>query len=554
MQDIPAASKRCWGARVCAIWSVYWFAAGPLRTLAEGLLAQLVVLAWVLSIVRLEDLRRALTGGTAAMTLAGPCVLLYCVFRLRALRGRWLWRLAIYVAMGLALAVVPAAISSHVIDAALANKRDIISPNTSRIVAFWWTVAYTAAFLLSRGCASLLVRWDRLRRRHLVWSLTHAHLLVVVLAAALVSALILAESVIRGAVSATALPILFLLFVLTCVVLVVVLPPSALFSYLFARTMTRRLERLAAATSALRAGSYEMRVPVQGEDEVAQLQANFNAMAAALEHALREVQAERDTVAELLRARRELVASVSHELRTPMATLRAYLESAGAHWDEAPPPTLRQDLAVMERETVRLERLVQDLFTLSRAEVGRLEMRLAPTDIGALARRLAEAQAPLAWQTARVALVAEVAPELPGARADAARLEQAIGNLVQNGIRHTPPGGIVALGVSAAEGEVVVEVRDTGEGIPAADLPRIWERFYRTEASRTRPESGSGLGLALVKELTESMGGAVAVESTLGSGSRFLLRLPQATDSARLMPSPAERPLPAGTHPPSSAR
>jgi signal transduction histidine kinase len=127
-----------------------------------------------------------------------------------------------------------------------------------------------------------------------------------------------------------------------------------------------------------------------------------------------------------------------------------------------------------------------------------------------------------------VEVVAEAAPDAPSAWADEARLEQVIANLVHNGVRHTPPGGIVSLWVEGAPEVVRLHVRDTGEGIAADDLPRIWDRFYRADATRLRPESGSGLGLALVKELTEAMGGSVAVESVVGQGSCFTLLLPRA--------------------------
>jgi len=187
----------------------------------------------------------------------------------------------------------------------------------------------------------------------------------------------------------------------------------------------------------------------------------------------------------------------------------------------------------MEQETIRLQALIDDLFTLSRAEVRKLELRCQPVDAGAVARRVAETMAPLAWQSGRVEVVTEAACDAPLIFVDPCRLEQALHNLAHNGVRHTPPGGIVALlvQVDEAEGAVLVQVKDTGEGIAAADLPRIWERFYRAENSRAHPESGSGLGLAIVKELTEAMGGTVAVESAPGEGSSFTLRFPNATSS-----------------------
>jgi signal transduction histidine kinase len=142
----------------------------------------------------------------------------------------------------------------------------------------------------------------------------------------------------------------------------------------------------------------------------------------------------------LLEARRQLVAGVSHELRTPVATVRGYLESA-LRRDGALPTGVRSDLDTADREVTRLEALIDDLFTLSRAEVGRLELRPAPTDVGALVRGLVETQAPLAWQQRRVQVLAEVPPQGPSGLVDAQRTAQIVSNLLSNAVRHTPPGG-----------------------------------------------------------------------------------------------------------------
>jgi signal transduction histidine kinase len=248
-------------------------------------------------------------------------------------------------------------------------------------------------------------------------------------------------------------------------------------------------------------------------------------MAADLERAMGDLQAERDAVARLLEARRELVVAVSHELRTPVATLRAYLDSALAHWDGAAPPTLRDDLGIMAGEAERLQRLIDELFTLARAEAGGLPLALQPTDVGALLRRCAAVAAPPAWARGRVEVLAETPPDLPPARADPDRLEQVVRNLVANAVRHTPPGGLVLLTAAAEADAIVVQVRDTGEGIAAEALPRLFERFYRAGDARDRDRGGAGLGLALVKELTEAMGGSVGVESVAGEGSVFTVRV-----------------------------
>jgi signal transduction histidine kinase len=288
---------------------------------------------------------------------------------------------------------------------------------------------------------------------------------------------------------------------------------------------------LATAARELSAGDLAARVPVDGEDEVAQLQTTFNTMAGDLERTLCDLQAERDRVSGLLAARRQLVASVSHELRTPIATVRGYLESA-LRQNGAVPADLRIDLESMEGEVARLQRLIEDLFTLSRAEVGRLELRPEPTDAGAVVRRLVDTTAPLAWRQRRVQVLAEVESDLPSAHADAQRLEQIVSNLLGNAVRHTPPGGLVAAAVVAEADAIRVEIRDTGEGIAPEDLPRVFERFYRGRNGHGDGENGAspgaGLGLALTKELAEAMGGSVEATSVPGEGSRFTVRLPHA--------------------------
>jgi signal transduction histidine kinase len=300
---------------------------------------------------------------------------------------------------------------------------------------------------------------------------------------------------------------------------------SSVVGYLLSRRLVARLERLGKAAESLRGGDLSARVEVAGADEITQLQQTFNAMAADLELALRDLRAERDRVSGLLEARRQLVASVSHELRTPVATIQGYLESS-LRRDGSVPADVRSDLETMQRELARLHGLIEDLFALSRAEVGRLDLRLEPTDVGTIVQQLVAAQGPLAWQQRRVQLIAEVSPDPPLAHADAQRLEQIVSNLIGNAVRHTPPGGMVAVSVTARADRVDVEVRDTGEGIPADELPRIFERFYRGSGEDANARAGAGLGLALVKELAEAMGGTVEADSGPGEGSRFTVHLP----------------------------
>ena len=253
-------------------------------------------------------------------------------------------------------------------------------------------------------------------------------------------------------------------------------------------------------------------------------------MASNLEHSMQELQEERDRVATLLQARRELIASVSHELRTPVATLRSYLESTLMHWNEKSTPITQRELQVMEDEVIHLQLLVDDLFTLARAEVGKLELRYESTDVGQLVQDIVENNAPLVWQSSRIEVVADTPSEIVDALVDPKRLEQVLRNLLHNAVRHTTPGGIIALQVKVESEAVLILVKDTGEGISPEDLPHIWERFYQTERSRTHTDSGAGLGLSLVKEWIEEMGGTVSVESAVGEGSCFTLYLSRVSE------------------------
>jgi signal transduction histidine kinase len=547
-------------------WKTLWLRTNPLQAVAEALIAQVLALVWaviVLSTQSESGIGPIYGSIIVAAFISGVASLLWAAFRMR-LAERWWRRLLVNLAAAFVLAIVPTIILMLLMQPVrtgipIAQIRDtsIRSWTAALVLSGYtalWMLVLSFAFLFVRMGISLLIWWNRLRHRSLVWALTNAHLLVVVIGSGtLFGFFVLTNVYFTHSIEPQILPVLVFMGILTVIAVLVVLPPSLLFSYIFARRTTRRLRALATATNALREGDYSVRAPVEGADEVAQLQANFNAMAADLEATVRDLEAERDTVSHLLGARRELVASVSHELRTPVSTLRGYLESARARWDEedTPPASLRHDLDIMQHETQRLQTLIEDLFTLSRAAVSKLELRCVPADVGDEVRRIAETVAPLAWQSGRVEVVAEVAPDLPLALVDSNRLNQVLQNLLHNGIRHTPPGGIVAISASADVERVLLQVKDTGEGIAADDLPHIWERFYRSDRARMQSASGSGLGLALVKELTEAMGGCVSVESALGAGSCFTVAVPRATDptpnssAARQRKPPSTRPTPA---------
>ncbi len=222
--------------------------------------------------------------------------------------------------------------------------------------------------------------------------------------------------------------------------------------------------------------------------------------------------------------RRDFVANVSHELRTPLAAIRG---SAETLLDGAldSPADARRFAEMISRQVVRLQNLVQDLLDLAALESGSLTAQ--PEEISA--RALAEGLLAMVEELARERRV-KLEAELPGEdfsfRADRRRVEEAVLNLLDNAIKYTDAGGRVTLSLERTPGQVVIAVSDTGVGIAAEHLPRIFERFYRVDKNRSRELGGTGLGLSIVKHLAQSQGGRVEVESQPGQGSTFRLVLP----------------------------
>jgi two-component system sensor histidine kinase ResE len=230
--------------------------------------------------------------------------------------------------------------------------------------------------------------------------------------------------------------------------------------------------------------------------------------------------------------RREFLANVSHELATPLTYLQGYgealldeIRAAGMGGG----PAERHGIILVE-ETERLRRLVRDLLDLARMEEGAGRLNLHPVDLASLLRRVAEVVRPLALQRG-IELELET-PPVPAALADADRVEQVLHNLVDNALRHTPAGGRVCLSLGRRDIHVEVAVSDTGRGIAADDLERVWDRFYKTDKARTRGEGGYGLGLAIARRIVEAHGGWVEVVSREGAGSRFAFGLLPATHEA----------------------
>jgi two-component system phosphate regulon sensor histidine kinase PhoR len=243
----------------------------------------------------------------------------------------------------------------------------------------------------------------------------------------------------------------------------------------------------------------------------------------------------------LERVRTEFVANVSHELRTPLTAIQGYLETLlGGALEER--EHARRFLEIAFRHTERLGRLLNDLTDLSNIELGKVSLRLEPTRFGDVLASVLDIVRPKA-EAGRVGLIPDVEPRDLGVHADHDRLAQILINLVDNAVKYTAEGGWVTVRARLLDtGRVEVRVRDTGVGIPRADLPRITERFYRVDKARSRELGGTGLGLAIVKHLVLAHGGELAIDSVEGEGTTVRFTLASSGAPADQLPLPIEPP------------
>ena len=272
--------------------------------------------------------------------------------------------------------------------------------------------------------------------------------------------------------------------------------------------VTRPMRRLSQAAQNIAAGDLSQRVPTS-DDEVGQLARSFNTMAESLQR--------------MEQQRQNMVADIAHELRTPLSVIQGNVEAML----DGVLPASPEELESIHQETVLLNRLISDLRTLSLAEAGQLTLDKQPLDLGQVVTRVAEKYR-LRAEEQHAALSVQVTPNLPQVSADAVRVEQVLANLTENALRYgsSDAGGHVTLGARVVPGGVEAWVSDTGPGITPEDLPHVFERFWRPEKSRNRQTGGSGIGLALVKQLVEAHGGRVSVESAPGQGATFRVVLP----------------------------
>ncbi len=294
---------------------------------------------------------------------------------------------------------------------------------------------------------------------------------------------------------------------------------AMILGYFLSSTVTDRINLLKEAAEKLARGDLQTRVPVNGLDEVAALSTTFNQMAEQLQIADQKQR-------ELESLRRDLIAWVGHDLQTPLASMRAILEAlSDGVVDE--PEMVKRYLLTAQRDVMSLSALIDDLFQMSQLDAGGFPLQRAPASLSDLVSDTLESFSQLAKQQ-EITLEGQVESDVDPVLMDTQAIGRVFNNLISNALRHTPNQGRVSVWVRRGRSGVDVTVSDTGEGIRARDIPHIFERFYRGDASRSRNRgtSGAGLGLAIARGIVEAHGGYIQVQSEPGQGTQFTFHLP----------------------------
>jgi len=277
------------------------------------------------------------------------------------------------------------------------------------------------------------------------------------------------------------------------------------------RTITRPIRELTQATHAVSQGDLSQQVPVRTKDELGNLATAFNTMSTELSRSVN--------------ARKQMTADIAHELRTPLSLILGHAEAVH---DGVLPPT-KENFEIIREEATRLEHLVNDLRTLSLADAGELSINPQSIDPGGLLQEIASLYQ-FHTQKKNINVELDIAPHLPLLEVDPGRMTQVLTNILDNAMRHTPEGGTITLSAKQAGDKVELAIKDSGPGLPKAEAERIFERFYRVDASRQRDGAvpgGSGLGLAIAKSIVQAHNGQLAVESEPGKGLKVMITLPR---------------------------
>ncbi len=282
---------------------------------------------------------------------------------------------------------------------------------------------------------------------------------------------------------------------------------ALLLAIVLSRTLTRPIRELTEATQVVASGGPAHQVPVRSRDELGQLANSFNRMSSDL--------------ARSLELRRQMTADIAHELRTPISIILGHAEAV----HDGVLPSSPETFEIVREEAERLEHLVEDLRTLSMADAGELKLSMEPTLVEDLLRNAEKVYAHQARQK-QITIEVNAEPDLPEVNVDPKRMKELLTNILDNALRYTPQGGRITMSASSVDHAVEIRVQDSGPGLAVEELDKVFERFYRTETSRTREEGGSGLGFAIARSIVERHNGRIWAESQPGQGLTAIVRLP----------------------------
>jgi signal transduction histidine kinase len=275
------------------------------------------------------------------------------------------------------------------------------------------------------------------------------------------------------------------------------------------RKLTKPLLVMKDATNKIALGKYKQKIPSKGNDEIAQLSNAIQSLG-------EQLQFYEDT-------RNEFLSAVSHEIRTPLTYIKGYSDVLSKGMIKNTEEQIEY-LSIINKEAKRLTFLVDDLFAMSKIQTGKFELEKEPADIYSIIEKVAATLRPAAEKKGLV-LTVSLLNQIPVMRVDMKRMEQVIYNLIENAIKYTENGEI-HIQAYLKNDLVVIEIMDTGMGIPEQEIDKIWDRFYRIEKSRARNTGGTGLGLYIVKQIIDSHGGQIKVKSIENEGSTFSIYLP----------------------------
>ena len=291
--------------------------------------------------------------------------------------------------------------------------------------------------------------------------------------------------------------------------LVIVAALVLIISLFVMRTFTRPIGDLSEGIERMTGGDLSARVNVRGKNEFAELAQAFNSMSEKIEA--------------LDKTRSQFVSNASHELKTPLSTMKILIESL-LYQDPMDPGLAKEFLTDVNKEIDRLNRIVSDLLTLVNIDSGGMKLNIAEMSLNSLLEEQVKRLLPLARENG-IEINLEMKDDI-STLGDSAKLEQVIYNVIDNAIKYTPRGGEVETSLVRSGRKAVIRISDTGIGIPADDLPHIFDRFYRVDKARSRATGGTGLGLSIVKQIVQNHGGNISASSAEGKGTTFTIELP----------------------------